>query len=456
MNSELKIRLDRIVNDLAKTEGIDGSLIVDGNGEVLSHHLLHDVDVELFGPMANVITGSSKRLTNFSNQGEIERILVESEKGKALFLHLGNVHFIVLMKNKANVGMIMISSKRASEEITDLTKDLTPIQLEEQIAKEEVTEPTVKAGTKEEAPKTFIEAPVEVTVEKTIPQVDEESLEPVKNIQPIVEETKPEPEEIEAKITEPVKEEIPTPIEEEITKPKEAMETTATETTEQALQTATGTISEVSQTAADSETDLTSETVSTTETVPDVEPKEEISDSSEVIEEEKQKSGAIPVIRPPITFPKLKKITEIPEDQSERVDLLLKIYESIFLAMSIGASKIMGVAPARGLTRKFLPVEDCKTLLDGVDVKNNSAIDFMKIKENADKIPLSDREKIFNESFGKIIAIITENYGKVMGYDAFRAMIRPEFKIINESCGHLLIELGVKEQLHPELQNFFN
>ena len=452
MESELKIRLDRIVNDLAKTEGIDGSLIVDGNGEVLSHHLLHDVDIELFGPMANVITGSSKRLTNFSNQGEIERILVESKKGKALFLHLGNVHFIVLMKNKANVGMIMISSKRASEEIIDLTKDLTPIQLEEQIIKdEEIIEAAEKAESKETATEKVKEEPVKVPVqeEKVPVSVEEETSEPVKDIQP--KEKEPEP----VADTAESFEEIPEPV-------KAAEKAASAPITKEIG-------SDVKKSAADEikiqveeikEPDI-SKTVEEAESAADSEiiqqekPVEEIS-SSEVAEVEEEKPGAIPVIKPPIAFPKLKKITEIPEDQSERADLLLKVYESIFLAMSIGASKIMGVAPARGLTRKFLPVEECKTLLDGVDVKNNSAIDFVKIKENADKIPLSDREKLFKESFGKIITIITENYGKVMGYSAFRAMIRPEFKIINESYGPLLDELGIKEQLHPELQDFFN
>lgn len=441
MNLELKIRLDRIVNDLAKTDGVDGSLIVDGNGEVLSHHLLQDVDIELFGPMANVITGSSKRLTNFSNQGDIERILVESEKGKALFLHLGNVHFIVLMKNKANVGMIMISSKRAGDEITDLTKDLTPIQLEEQITQEEVIKDVETAKIKEKVTEKVEEEPVKITAEESVKEekepvkVEDDITEQIKDIQPPAEENEPvieETKEPSVEETEPVVGETGS----EIKEPTVVI-------TEPSIET-----SEPVKTEAES---IDSETISEEETI------EEISEPSEVTaEKEEEKPGAIPVIRPPITFPKLKKITEIPEDQSERVDLLLKIYESIFLAMSIGASKIMGVAPARGLTRKFLPVEDCKTLLDGVDVKNNSAIDFVKIKENSDKIPLEDREKIFNESFGKIITVITENYGKVMGYAAFRAMIRPEFKIINESCGHLLDELGVRDQLHPELQDFFD
>jgi len=43
-----------------------------------------------------------------------------------------------------------------------------------------------------------------------------------------------------------------------------------------------------------------------------------------------------------------------------------------------------------------------------------------------------------------------------MGYSAFKGMIRPEFKIINESFGHLLDDLGIKEQIHPELRDFFN
>ena len=74
----------------------------------------------------------------------------------------------------------------------------------------------------------------------------------------------------------------------------------------------------------------------------------------------------------------------------DRAELILDIYESIFSAMSIGASKIMGVAPARGLTQKFLPLEECKMLLDGVKVKSNSTIDFNKIRKNVAKIPVEE------------------------------------------------------------------
>jgi len=123
--------------------------------------------------------------------------------------------------------------------------------------------------------------------------------------------------------------------------------------------------------------------------------------------------------------------------------------------MSIGASKIMGVAPARGLIRRFLPVEDCKSLLKDVEVESNSAIDFDKIRENAENILLDERANTLITNFSKIIDIITENYGKVMGYGAFRGIVRAEFKVINAAYGKAMNELGIKDKLHPELRELF-
>jgi len=359
--SELKVQLDNIINNLAKIGGVDGSLIVDGNGEILSHNLIHDVDTDLFGPMAHVITSSSKRLINFTNQGELERVLIESRWGKALFLHLVNVNFIVLMNTKANVGMVMISSKNAAENIIELTQNLTPIQLEEQ---------KLEISTGEKIGETSL-----------LGQVSEKTSE---------------------------------------TYTAEYVQTT-----------------EISPKKSKNQSEIENQVT-------------EILDASIVAVK-----TSIPIIKPPIAFPKLEKVSKVPENEFERSELILTIYESILKAMSIGASKIMGVAPARGLTRKFLPIKECKKLLYGVDVKNNSTIDFDKIRENAEKIPLSERETSFIDNFTKIIAIITENYGKVMGYSAFRGMVRPEFKIIKESYGIVIAELKIKDKIHPELLDLF-
>jgi predicted regulator of Ras-like GTPase activity (Roadblock/LC7/MglB family) len=359
--SELKVQLDNIINNLAKISGVDGCLIVDGNSDILSHNVLHDVDADLFGPMAHVITSSSKRLIKFTNQGELKRVLIESRWGKALFLHLVNINFIVLMNTKANVGMVMISSKNAAENIIELTQNLTPIQLDEQTLK--------------------ISTDGKIVEKSRLDLISGETSE---------------------------------------TSSAESMHTIKIQSKEYKNQ-------------------------------PEIEnqAKEILDASIDVVK------SSIPIIKPPIAFPKLKKVIKVPETDLERSELILTIYESILKAMSIGASKIMGVAPARGLTRKFLPTNECKKLLYGVDVKNNSTIDFDKIRENAEKIPLSERENSFIDDFTKIIAIITENYGKVMGYSAFRGMVRPEFKIIKESYGIVIDELKIKDKIHPELIDLF-
>jgi hypothetical protein len=181
----------------------------------------------------------------------------------------------------------------------------------------------------------------------------------------------------------------------------------------------------------------------------------QVSEIKEKIEDSIKAEKTIPVIKPPIAFPEIKKVIEIPESVEERSDLILDIYESIFRAMSIGASKIMGVAPARGLTQKFLPLEECKMLLDGVKVKSNSTIDFNKIRENVAEIPVEERESMFTNDFTKIINVITENYGKVMGYGAFRGMVRPEFRIITDSYGPVMHKLGITEKIHPEMAALF-
>jgi hypothetical protein len=180
------------------------------------------------------------------------------------------------------------------------------------------------------------------------------------------------------------------------------------------------------------------------------EEKVEVEEELEVESEE-----LIPIIKPPIAFPDIKKISEVPADVEARSELILDIYDAVFRAMSIGASKIMGVAPARGLTQKFLPSQQCERLLNGVEVKSNSTLNFDKIRDNASKIKVEDRESEFIEDFTKILNVITDNYGKVMGYEAFRGMVRPEFKKITDSYGPVMKKLGIINKMHPEISELF-
>lgn len=216
---------------------------------------------------------------------------MESKYGKALFLHLGNVHFIVLMKTKANVGMVMISSKKTAHKIIDLTHDLTPIQLEEVVEPpaEELEKPlelkiSVEELEKPAATRTSEEELIKTSVERAIKSPEEEEISKASPEEVLSDET---PVEASAEVKS-----SSSKIESEIVAPDVASE-----------------IQEV-------------ESKDIIEAADEEELKEELEVPTESTEEEPEHT--IPVIKPPIAFPKLEKVVEVPEDDAERADLILK------------------------------------------------------------------------------------------------------------------------------------
>nr|WP_319374475.1 hypothetical protein [uncultured Methanobacterium sp.] len=488
--TRLKMQLEKATVDLDKTSDVEGILIVASDGRILHHNLRVDVDINLFGPMSQVISNSSLRLLNSSGQGEMERVLVESLRGKTLFLGLENVHLIILMQDSANVGMVLVNAKRASQKIQEVTHDLElevpeeiPIPEEapepEEVLTEEVPTEGVAVEDASVKPVETEESPSEIDITEKPPieaAVTDESIEIIENTPEV--ELSEEP----ASAEEPVEEPVLETTEEltakstaesaeslaDVTEPAVIEETPikidADIETDTKAKIDTGTVTDV-KTEIEKEIESEVETGKITEPVK-VESLEEEEEEEEedlkVKTEPKSSEGeieevnpSIPTVRPPISFPSLPERVEIPDDPEKRSDLILNIYESIFLAMAMGAAKIMGVAPARGLTKKFLPFEKCKRLLENVDLKSNATIDFAQIKENAAEIPLPEREEIFIQDFNRMIEVITENYGRVMGYEAFRAMVRPEFLEIKKSYGEAMDKLNIKKSMHPEIAQLF-
>lgn len=403
--------LETVLDELNQTKGVEGAIIVSAVGEVLKHNLKSSGDLALFGPMAQVIDSSSQRLLGSAGLGEMEKVLLESKKGKSLFLQLKKVHLIILIEKNANLGMIMMAAHRVSPRIIEITQDMELVEVEPS------------------APEVTVEEPVLESVEEYIPE------------EALVKEPVPE-----VTLVEPVVETSGEMVEAEVS---------AKEVSEDVLKT-DGVPEEViaeAQTIPDEESVTEAEISTVTEVK---------SSDEQVIEEEaevesakpveEKPSGVIPTIKPPISLPDLPESVVIPDDPPGRADLIIEIYEALFLAMAIGASKIMGVSPARGLTKQFLPSSECKELLEGVDIKSNAVIDFDALRANTEKIKVEDRESVFLRDFSQIITVITDNYGKVMGYDAFRGMVRSEFKAINDSYGEAMDKLGIKGKMHPELQ----
>jgi predicted regulator of Ras-like GTPase activity (Roadblock/LC7/MglB family) len=421
-DSELKSKLEKALASVNSITGVDGTLVVDNQGEILYSNLSYK-DVDLFGSMANIISSSSEKLLDLSKEGQIERVLVESVRGKALFLSLEKAHLVVLTNNKANIGMVILSSKKSA----NLIKEMREIkEIPDYIEIEPTPEPVPE---------------VKVDLQSTKESSEELKLKAAKVVPPVKE---AEPENIEAS-NESKLSQSPSKVAEDYLKDQEEIDIFA---------------SRKSLTAEKEQLKEEILAVRTVESPEEIKKAQEIDVVEELdIESQPEESVdlkppkmEIPVIRPPLSFPQLPESVSIPENLEEKSKLVTDIYEAVLLAMSIGASKIMGTAPARGMLKNSIPYADCPELLDGVDVGSNSALQFDVIRKNLEKFPLESRTDKTIDDFTTIISAITEKYGRVMGYDAFRGMIRPEFKKIYNSFGPAIEELGIKEKIHPELR----
>lgn len=418
IDTHLKTQLEKATLDLDKTTDVEGILIVARDGQILHHNLRVDVDINLFGPMSQVISNSSHRLLSSSGQGELERVLVESSGGKALFLGLENAHLIILMLDSANVGLVMVNAKRASQLINEATQDLefeVPPEIPEEAPEIKVEEIPAEEVKEESADISMTEEVVAEEISAEDVQVEEAPVEKIKAKDEAVEVTE-----------EPV-------LESEKIIEKPAVEPAAPEPPE--IKT---------ELEAQELEKLTADETVIEKTEPEI-----------VETKPKEIKPSIPTVKPPISFPPLPQDVQVPDEAEKRSELILDIYEAIFLAMSMGAAKIMGVAPARGLTKQFLPFEKCPKLLHNVELKSNATIDFAQIKKNAADIPVQEREKVFIQDFSRMIEVITENYGRVMGYEAFRGMVRAEFMEIKKSYGNAMDKLNIKEKIHPEIAQLF-
>lgn len=413
--SKLKLKLEKALNNVEKITGVDGTLVVNNQGEIL-YNSLSNAHEDLFGSMANIISSSSEKLLELSKQGSTERVLVESVRGKALFLNMEKVHLVVLTNIKANIGMVILSSKKSAQLIKEMDeiKDI-PDYIEE-LEVEVVSEPL---KTKQEPENAKLKA-------------DQEK--------DIIIETYSIPEKHQKEIIEPGTENdalISANISSKDVKVIHDHNLDAEEIADESNLKENILVEKVKSDSFDPEKEVVTE---------------DLESAIDKLKDSKPSKMDIPVIKPPLSFPKLPDSVYVSENAEEKSKLIIDIYEAVLLAMSIGASKIMGTAPARGMLKNSIPYNDCPELLDGVDVSSNSSIQFDIIRENIDKLPIEIRSEKTIDDFTTIISAITEKYGRVMGYDAFRGMIRPEFKKIYHSFGPAMEELGIKDKIHPELR----
>ncbi|WP_370004937.1 roadblock/LC7 domain-containing protein [Methanothermobacter sp. KEPCO 2] len=392
--------LEEIVGEILEGEGVEGVIVTDSSGSILYSRGASSGNL---GSMTSVMADASGKLLKRAGQGDYQSAVIEFPGGKMVLLN-DDLHLLVLADKRSNLGKVMLLARRVMERLSD-----PEILQELEYVKEESSAAGIKSTMEPEAGITPQSKGSEASITSESAGSDVSGI--------------PEGDEINVTIAEQKAE-------------------------------ATG---QEQEPVPETSTDVLREQREILKK-PEIEKPEPLEEKIEkpVVEDKFKgslQSQAIPEVRPPLSLPELKSI-DVPSDPEAQKETVLLIYEHILLAMSIGASKIMGVAPAGGMLRKSLPRDECPITLDGVGVLSNASVDFKKLRENISAARYGLEE--IKRDMEIIITSITENYGRVMGYGAFRGMIRPEFTAIYRAYRDAMDELGITETIHPELRQIWD
>ena len=112
-------RLDmyKILEELNKTTGINGSMIVGQDGIVIAADLNSQLQDEAVGALAASILDTVKKSMGRLSNEDLKQVTVEASKGKLFLNDVGLGILAVTTDPRVNVGMVRLEIKNAAERI---------------------------------------------------------------------------------------------------------------------------------------------------------------------------------------------------------------------------------------------------------------------------------------------------------------------------------------------------
>jgi len=107
----------KVLEELNKTTGINGSMIVGQDGIVIAADLNSHLEDEAVGALAaSIVSTAKKSMERLSNE-HLRQITVEANKGKLFLTDVRIGILAVTTDPQVNVGMVRLEIKNAAEKI---------------------------------------------------------------------------------------------------------------------------------------------------------------------------------------------------------------------------------------------------------------------------------------------------------------------------------------------------
>ncbi|KUK71769.1 MAG: Uncharacterized protein XD90_2135 [Methanobacterium sp. 42_16] len=112
--------LNRVLKDLGRIQGVNGSLIVGKDGLIIERDVSPDIDSELVGAMSSAVFGTAERSSEEMKHEKLQQVMIEGNKGKTLMIDSGEAILAVITDTDINLGLIRLEMKRSSNRIVEI------------------------------------------------------------------------------------------------------------------------------------------------------------------------------------------------------------------------------------------------------------------------------------------------------------------------------------------------
>jgi len=106
-----------ILEELNKTQGITGSMIVGSDGIVIAADLHPELQDDTLGAMASSIVSTVRKTLEKMNQAPLRQITVEANQGKLFLTDVEIGTLVVTTAPAVNLGLVRLEIKNAASRL---------------------------------------------------------------------------------------------------------------------------------------------------------------------------------------------------------------------------------------------------------------------------------------------------------------------------------------------------
>ncbi|MDZ4171088.1 MAG: roadblock/LC7 domain-containing protein [Methanobacteriaceae archaeon] len=110
----------RILKDLGRINGVNGSLVVGKDGLIIETEVPSDIDSELVAAMSSAVFGTAERSAEEMKHEPLEQVMIEGNRGKTLMIDAEEGILVLITDVDINLGLIRIEMRRSAERLRDL------------------------------------------------------------------------------------------------------------------------------------------------------------------------------------------------------------------------------------------------------------------------------------------------------------------------------------------------